>query len=286
MHDYVVADVFTDAPLQGNPVAVFLDGSGLRGEEMQAVAREMNLSETVFVTEDATNGGAGSPDFDAAVRIFTPAAELPFAGHPVLGTAVILGERSDAGLVRLRTGVGVIPVSLTRVDGGAVSGEMEQPVPTAEAFGPVEALLAALGVAKPDLPVEVYENGARHVCIGLGSEAEVAALTPDIRALASLGAFGFSCFAGAGTRYKTRMFGPGLGVPEDPATGSAAGPIAVHLVRHGRVDYGTEIELRQGEEIRRPSRLRAVVEGEGERITRVAVAGSAVVVARGQYRLR
>jgi trans-2,3-dihydro-3-hydroxyanthranilate isomerase len=113
----------------------------------------------------------------------------------------------------------------------------------------------------------------------------VASLRPDLEALAELGEFGVSCFAGSGRSFKTRMFAPAFGVPEDPATGSAAGPLAVHLARHGRIAYGDSVEIRQGEEIGRPSVLRARVEGSADGIEKVLVGGGAVVVAHGEYRL-
>jgi trans-2,3-dihydro-3-hydroxyanthranilate isomerase len=282
MRRYTIADVFTDEPLQGNQVAVFTDASGLSAETMQRAAREMNLSETVFVFR------AEDPGAHLRVRIFTPATELPFAGHPVLGTAFVVGRAMGSNVVRLETGLGVIPVTLLRSDGGApYYGEMEQRVPTAEPFDAVDELVAALGAA-PDhggLPIEAYPNGPLHVYVEFPSEDAVAALRPDIGALERLGAYGISCFAGSGSHWKTRMFGPALGVAEDPATGSAAGPLAVHLARYGRVGFGTDIEIVQGVEIGRRSVLRARVEGEGDRVDRVFVGGSAVIVARGEYRL-
>lgn len=281
MRAYVVADVFTDVPLQGNPVAVFTDAQGLPAEVMQRTARELNLSETVFVLPAEDDGEA-----DARIRIFTPALELPFAGHPVLGTAFVLGEQRDAATVRLRTGAGVIAVALTRQDGRLGFGEMQQPIPTWAAFDGADELLAAVGVARSDLPVEVYDNGPRHAYLRLPDEAAVAALAPDIGALAKLGAVGVSCFAVTGDGHvKTRMFGPGLGVAEDPATGSAAGPLAVHLARHDVIGFGERVEIHQGAEIGRPSTLFAKAHGTAERVERVLVGGSAVVVARGEYRL-
>jgi trans-2,3-dihydro-3-hydroxyanthranilate isomerase len=181
----------------------------------------------------------------------------------------------------------VIAIALRRADGDGtiVFGEMEQPIPTWEPLDGVEELLSALGVERSGLPVEVYTNGPRHAFVELESEPAVAALSPDLRALARLGKVGVSCFAVSGTRVKTRMFGPGLGVAEDPATGSAAGPLAVHLARHGRIGFGEPVEIWQGVEIGRPSRLEAVAEGSGGVLERVAVGGGAVVVARGEYRL-
>jgi len=275
---YVVADVFTDTPLQGNQLAVFTDGRGLPGEQMQRVARELNLSETVFFLPPEQGG-------DVRVRIFTPASELPFAGHPVLGSAFLAGELLEVQTVRLETGSGLVPVVLRRENGQIVSGQMEQPIPTWEPYEHAGRLLAAVGVAASGLPVEAYRNGPRHVYVALPDEVAVAALRPDLGALAGLGEIGVSCFAGGGRRWKTRMFAPGMGVPEDPATGSAAGPLAVHLARHGRTGFGDEIEIRQGAEIGRPSVLYASAEGSAQRIGRVLVGGSAVVVARGQYRL-
>ena len=283
-HDYVIADVFTDTPLEGNPVAVFLDAADLDTERMQRVARELNLSETVFITGPAGDGGA-------SIRIFTPTLELPFAGHPVLGTAFILGEASGTPLVMLHPPAGPVPVALTRNAGGTVvHGEMEQPLPSAEAPPAVEELLAALGVepGEPVLPTAAYRNGPLHVYVALGSDERVAELQPDLGRLESLGSFGVSCFHadGARGRVRTRMFGPGVGVPEDPATGSAAGPLAVHLAAHGVIAYGQRIEIDQGAEIGRPSRLLAQADGSRERLDRVLVGGSAVIVARGQFQLR
>jgi trans-2,3-dihydro-3-hydroxyanthranilate isomerase len=274
---YVVADVFTDTPLAGNPVAVFTDGRGLDDEAMQRLARELNLSETVFVFP-AEEGG------HARIRIFTPNLELPFAGHPTLGTAFVLGMPLQLLEIRLETQRGIVPVALEREDGRIVFGRMEQPIPSWEPFPDPEALLAGLGVDGSELPVEVYDNGATHVYVALGSEDEVAGLRPSLGALGLPDALGTNCFAGSGTRWKTRMFGLG-GIPEDPATGSAAGPLAVHLARHGRIGWGDEIEISQGSEIGRPSTLFARAEGDGDAVTRVEVGGSAVIVARGEFRL-
>ena len=277
---YVVADVFTDTPLEGNPVAIFTDGRALADEEMQRLARELNLSESVFVLPTEA-------DAHARIRIFTPSAELPFAGHPTLGSAFVLAAPLQSPVVRLETGMGVVPVALEREQDRIVFGRMEQPLPTWEAFPDEGALFAALGVAGSELPVEVYENGPRFVYVGLGSEDDVATLRPDFNALLDIsgGLVGVDCFAGSGGRWKSRMFAPGAGVAEDPATGSAAGPLAVHLARHGRIAFGDEIEITQGVEIGRPSTLYARADGSPEQLERVEVGGSAVIVARGEFRL-
>jgi trans-2,3-dihydro-3-hydroxyanthranilate isomerase len=278
-HPYVIVDVFTDVPLQGNQLGVFTDAQDMDADVMQRAARELNLSETVFLLP-SHDGRA-----DARARIFTPITELPFAGHPVLGTAVVIGERLGLSVVRLLTGAGIIPIALTREAGEIAFGEMEQPIPAPEPFARAAELLRALGIVGSGLPIEAYRNGPLHVCVELPGEADVTALRPDLGALSGLGELGVSCFAGSGTHFKTRMFAPALGVAEDPATGSAAGPLAVHLARHRRIGFGDTIEIRQGAEIGRPSILHACVEGSVQRIERVKVGGSAVVVARGTYRL-
>lgn len=344
-HPYFLLDCFSSRPLAGNQLAVFVAAEGLASELMQALAREMNLSESVFLLPPEAGG-------TLRVRIFTPSQELPFAGHPVLGTAVLVGMALELETVELETGMGVVRVDVERGDGGGAAGLyrgdrgdpaavgragtpaggergrgggapadssdgsgdpvgagprgvfawMRQPIPTWELYEQPGELLTALGVEGSGLPVEVYRNGPRHVYVELADEAAVAAVEPDLGALADHPELGVNCFAGPcgerpeppgptdespgsaelGTYWKTRMFAPTLGVAEDPATGSAAGPLAVHLARHGRIAFGEEIEIRQGEELGRPSRLYARVEGMAERIERVEVGGSAVVVGRGE----
>lgn len=275
---YVVCDVFTDRPLAGNQLAVFTDASDLPEELLQPLAREIGFSETVFVYRPEGEG-------HARMRIFTPFSELPFAGHPVLGTAFVLGQPTQLSDIVLETGAGPVPVELERDGPRIVFGRMRQPVPSVEPFAGEPAVLAALGVERSELPVELYDNGVRHVFVALPSEEAVAGLAPDLTALARLQVVGVNCFAGSGRRWKTRMFAPADGVPEDPATGSAAGPLACHLARHGLVPFGEEIEIAQGEELGRPSTLYARADGSLERIERVEVGGSAVVVARGEFRL-
>jgi trans-2,3-dihydro-3-hydroxyanthranilate isomerase len=277
-HSYVLLDVFTDTPLEGNQLAVFADAVELSPRDMQRLARELNLSETVFVLQ-AQQGG------DARVRIFTPTAELPFAGHPVLGAAIVVGAARGREQVTLETGAGLVPVALAPAAERVASGWMRQPIPSWGAYERAAELLRALGVTHWGLPVESYVNGPLHVYVELADEGAVTALEPDMRALSELGAVGVSCFAGSGLRWSTRVFAPGLGVTEDPATGSAAGPLAVHLARHGRIAFGVEIEIRQGAQIGRPSLLLARVLGAADAIERVEVGGSAVIVARGEFLL-
>jgi trans-2,3-dihydro-3-hydroxyanthranilate isomerase len=275
---YVVADVFTDRPLTGNQLAVFTDGRELDAETMQSLALEVGFSESVFVLPAEAEG-------DVRIRIFTPRVELPFAGHPVLGTAFVLGAPLQRGVIRLETGSGLVPVELERDESGAiVFGRMQQPVPSVQPFPEPERLLRALGVEESLLPIERYDNGATPSYVLLPSEDEVAGLRPDMAELDALEVMA-TCAAGAGTAWKVRMFAPYGGVPEDPATGSAAGPLACHLCRHGLVEWGTEIEITQGVEIDRPSTLYARADGTDGTIERVEVGGRAVTVARGEYRI-
>ncbi|MFD5899617.1 MULTISPECIES: PhzF family phenazine biosynthesis isomerase [unclassified Streptomyces] len=274
MHQYVVVDAFAQVPLTGNPVAVFFASDDLTTEQMQRIAQEMNLSETTFVLQPRQGA-------DAHVRIFTPVNELPFAGHPLLGTAIALGAHTDADHLRIETAMGIIPFELERADGKAVSARMRQPVPVWEPFDRTAELLEALGIGESTLPVEIYRNGPRHVLVGLESVKALSELDPDHRALARFPDMAANCFAGSGTHWRNRMFSPAYGVVEDAATGSAAGPIAIHLARHGLSTYGRHIEITQGVEIGRPSPMGARVHGEGERVDSVEVAGHGVLTLQG-----
>ncbi len=271
---YVIADVFTDTPLQGNQLAVFTDARAIPEEQLQPLAREIDFSETVFVYPSAGDG-------HARIRIFTPALELPFAGHPVLGTAFVLGGPLQLDELWLETGAGIVPVRLERDGSRIVFGWMRQPPVAAEEYAQTGELLALLGVEEPGLPVELYRQGPGHVYVELDSPEAVAALKPDATPLLELNPYGTACFARDGEGWKARVFVPGHGVGEDAATGSAAGPLALHLARHGRIGFGDEIEIHQGAEIGRPSTLHAVARSPEE----VEVGGSAVVVARGEFRL-
>lgn len=278
MHEYVVADVFTETPLEGNPVAVFLDASDIPPSLMQCIAQEMHLSETTFVLP-AENGG------DARVRIFTPVNELPFAGHPTLGTAIVLADSLRRDLINLETAMGVIPFFCDRTEGRASSARMRQPIPTWETYEFAGELLEALDLSSSTLPVDVYKNGPRHVYVGLPDVPALSRVEPDLKALARLPDMAANCFAGSGPMWRMRMFSPAYGVAEDAATGSAAGPMALHLARHGLIGFGTWIDVLQGVEIGRPSTMRARVNGAAERIESIEVAGSAVVVAEGRLRI-
>ncbi len=276
---YVVCDVFTDQALAGNQLAVFTNATGLTGAMMQKLAREMNFSESVFVLRSEGTG-------HARLRIFTPTRELKFAGHPVLGAAFVLGQPMQLDEIRLETGAGVVPVKLERQGALVVFGWMRQPIPVITPVESPAAIFEALGVPGSTLPVEHYDLGPGHVFVALESREAVAAVKPDLAALARAIEAGANVFAGEGTSFKTRLFAPRHGVDEDPATGSAAGPLALHLARHGRIGFGDTITIEQGAEIGRPSTLYARAHGSREEPGAPEVGGSAVVVAHGEFRFR
>jgi trans-2,3-dihydro-3-hydroxyanthranilate isomerase len=271
---YVFVDVFTDVPFAGNQLAVFTDARGIPEEQLQPLAREINFSETVFVYPAQGKG-------HARIRIFTPTLELPFAGHPVLGTAFVLAGPLQLDAILLETGAGVVPIRLEREGSRVAFGWMRQPVVTWEEYERADELLALLGLEQSRLPVELYRQGPGHVLVEFESPEAVAALKPDLAALEELSPWGTDCFARDDGVWKSRVFVPAHGVGEDPATGSAAGPLALHLARHGRIAFGDEIEIRQGVEVGRPATLHAVARSPEE----VEVGGSSVVVARGEFRL-
>jgi trans-2,3-dihydro-3-hydroxyanthranilate isomerase len=277
---YRLCDVFTDQPLAGNALAVFTQADGLDGVTLQRLARELNLSECAFVLAPTVAGAA------ARVRIFTPTMELPFAGHPTLGTAFVLAElRPELGsTLALETARGVSHVTLSAPGVAARFGWMTQPLPRIHAYEPAEQLLAALGVKRSVLPVELYDNGPHYVLVVLDEASQVAALRPDLAQIEALGSIAVTVVARHGERFKTRVFAPGEGIPEDPATGAAAGPTALHLARHGRIAYGATIVIDQGIEVGRPSILHARVFGTAERLERVEVGGHAILIGRGEIR--
>ena len=281
---YVLCDVFTETPLEGNPLCVFTDARAIDPERMQALARELNLSETTFVLP-AQQGG------HARVRIFTPDRELPFAGHPTLGTAFVLAGPMEIPEIRLELNVGMVSVRMER-EGARVSfGWMTQPTPKPIAAPDERAVLEALGLRSAPGTWPAYATGPRHLGVGVADAATVSELRPDFSALARACEFGVGVFHFAGSPdpagspgspvCKARYFAPALGVNEDPATGSFAGPLALQLVRDGRLRAGDTLRIEQGAEVKRPSTLFASVSADPE--PRVEVGGSARVVARGQF---
>jgi len=281
---YVVVDVFTARPLEGNPLAVFTDARGLSDAELQAIARETNLSETTFVLPDA-DGAAGGP---VRVRIFTVQEELPFAGHPTLGTAAVLRAATGARRVVLALGVGAVPVEFDDGPEGAF-GEMRQRDPELGSIHPRDAVAAATGLAPEDLdatlPIQTVSTGLPFAIVPVRALAAVRRLRLDGRAadyLARTDArfFYFVCreTVAPDARVHARMIFYG---GEDPATGSAAGCCAAWMVAHGVTRPGERVLVEQGVEMQRPSRIFVRAERAGGAVTDVRVGGHAVEVARG-----
>jgi trans-2,3-dihydro-3-hydroxyanthranilate isomerase len=294
---FIQLDVFTRTAFGGNQLAVFPEAGGLTDAEMQTIAREMNFSETTFVLP------ASDPKALRRVRIFTPTTELPMAGHPTVGTTFALAREGIIGAagpspIYLQLGVGTLPIDLL-FEGDALSFVwMHQPAPTFQLWqGDRAHLAAALALTMDDLdetlPIERGSAGVPFVYIPLRSLAALGRARPraDLtEALAdpsgNLGAHLFTLGAlPGGANARARMFAPGMGVTEDPATGSAAGPFGVYLVRHGRAtpdaSGAAPIRLEQGVEMERPSVLTIVVQMDGETVRDVRVGGEAVVVAEG-----
>lgn len=276
---YHVVDVFTDRAFAGNPLAVVLDGDDLSTEQMQKIASEFNLSETTFPVRP-TQAGA-----DYLLRIFTPRTELPFAGHPSVGSAWLLRSlgRIGSGRVVQECGAGLLPLEVADDEVVLTGG---QPVVGA----PVEAapFLAAVGLpgsAATGVPVRWAGTGIEFGFVNVHDDA-VARCEPDLPRLAALGNAGVSVFSYADGRAHARVFAAGAGVPEDPATGSAALGLGVWLAASGLVGDGeTSYVVEQGAEMGRPSTLRCVVRVVDGRAVEGRVAGSVVPVAQGQIAL-
>ena len=268
-HEYVLVDVFTDRKFGGNQLAVFRDGTGVRDELMQAAAKELNLPETTFVVP-AEHGG------DHKLRIFTPARELPFAGHPTVGTAFVLADSRDATL-RLEEQVGTLQVTVR--DGFT---EMEQPLPTFEPVADRDAVAASVsldaGDLEPALPIEVGSSGNRFMFVAVKTLDAVKRASP--RGLAEAAYIFTTQTVEPGSTVHGRMYAPWQGIAEDPATGSANGPLGAYLVRHGLSD-GTRIVSEQGFEMGRRSLLYVRVGGGRDRITSVHVGGRCAIAGGG-----
>lgn len=273
---YALCDVFTDRALSGNPLAVFTDGRGIDPVTMQALAREMNLSETTFVLPPERGG-------HARVRIFTPTVELPFAGHPTLGTAFVLGGPLQSDELRLELAAGIVPVRLERLGAQINFGWMTQPNATPLDVTGESDILQALELKSGGASLFGYQNGPEHVYVELPSEGAVSALAPNVTRLAHATKAGVFAFFYDGKACRARCFVPGKGVTEDPATGSAVGPLALHLTRAGRLAPDQVLRVEQGVEMGRPSTLYARI-GSGEAPS-IEVGGNARVVARGQFML-
>jgi trans-2,3-dihydro-3-hydroxyanthranilate isomerase len=298
---YHLVDVFTDRQFGGNPLAVFTNGRGIRAETMQSIAKELNLSETTFVLppDDAAN--------DYRVRIFTPGKELPMAGHPTIGTTYVLarehliarGSEGEETTIKLEEGVGTIPVRIEWREGEARFIEMRQPRPT---FGArVEDLRAVAEmlsiepeeIAETNLPLEVVSCGVPFFYVPVKSlravqniKFRVDVWENKLKRVVPPEVFVFTREVEfAGSTVHSRMFAPGMGIWEDPATGGASGPLGCYLVQHGVVACdGGEVEIvsEQGIEMGRPSFIRIrIARREGEEITDVRVGGECRFMGEG-----
>ena len=302
-HRYLHYDVFTRRPLAGNQLAVFPRAAGIDPALMQRIALEMAFPETTFILPPETD------DTDVRMRIFTPRRELPIAGHPTVGSTFALASEGVIGPDRDRLvfglGIGPTPVSLEWAGAELTFAWMRQPLPE---FGPVvvddgedEArgeVAAALGLEPgdlvPSLPIEVASSGLPVLFVPLETRRAVDGVTFDLALLRpvlarhqldDLPVFVFSLETGHddATAY-SRMFAPAFGIPEDPATGGASGPLGAYLVRHGAVRTGTaQMVSLQGVAMGRPSRVHISIASSpgGNDITSVQVGGAAVLVAEG-----
>lgn len=298
---YILVDVFTDRAFGGNPLAVFPDGQGITDAEMQALAKELNLSETTFVLP------AEQAEHDYKLRIFTPALELPMAGHPTLGTSFVLAHE---GMIKLAEGetritleekVGPIPVSFQARSGLVESIEMQQPLPSfGECFERREVIAEMLSLSPTDLdetlPLEIVSCGVPFLFVPLKSleAARRVSFKRDVhdRELSENAAMGVFVFARGGetegATVHSRMFGPKFGIAEDPATGAASGPLGAYLTRYNAVDTRheeVEIISEQGFEMGRPSFVRIRITHQGQEITRVRVGGQCHYMGEGIFTL-
>ncbi|TMA59592.1 MAG: PhzF family phenazine biosynthesis protein [Deltaproteobacteria bacterium] len=286
-------DVFTRVPLAGNPVAVILDAGRLRADEMQAIARETNLSETTFVLPPTTAGT------DYRVRIFTPRHEVPFAGHPTIGTvaALIASEQlprpATATRVHQECGVGIVNVTVTPEAGG-LSFSIAMPSPAWRAARVSrEHCARTLGctpAALAPLPLEVASTGLPWLVVALDGLATIRMLRPDFALLAEVAereeATGVTVFCVAaddpGCRLHLRSFAPGAGVPEDPVCGSGNGAVAAYVARHGLLGAGELVYVaEQGAEVARPGRVSVRGRRDERGDWHLEVGGAAVVVVDG-----
>lgn len=285
---FVQLDVFSSQPLQGNPLAVILDGSALTDAQMQAIAREMNLSETTFIfprdAEAEKNKGV-------RVRIFTVQEEMPFAGHPTLGTAFALRGSTGAREINLDLNVGKVPVRFEDLPGQPVFGEMTQKDPE---FGPThdrETVVRAAGLnygdVDPSLPIQTVSTGLPFTIVPLRGLEVMRRLQVDLHGSAEyLEKFGGKFFYfvcretdDSSARLHARMmFYNG----EDPATGSAAGCTAAWMVAHGVAKPDERVLIEQGIEILHPSRIFVRASRTDDRVVNVLVGGNAVEVLRGE----
>jgi trans-2,3-dihydro-3-hydroxyanthranilate isomerase len=314
---FVQLDVFTEEAFAGNPLAVFSEAEGITDEQMMKIAREMNLSETVFVLKPEpapqSQPDATEPAVLRRLRIFTPARELPFAGHPIVGTWNLLAREGivplpDGGTgwarIHHEVGIGVLPVDIEFKDGAPVrvvmtQGKFEIKGEVDDAHERAE-IGRALGLATEDfddeLPIQIISTGMSFLAVPVRALADLqrckvnsTLLTEVYQRSGSTGCLAFSreTIEIGDARAHARMFAPGDNIPEDPATGSACGALGGYLVHHDvarveAVDHVYSFIIEQGDFIHRPSRIGLEVTGGPSRVEQVRVGGPSVIVARGE----
>lgn len=289
---FITADVFTDEPFGGNPVAVLPDARGLSTDQMQRLAREFNLSETVFVLPPSV------PEHDRHIRIFVPTEEVPFAGHPTIGTAIILATIGELAIDGPTTGIvleveaGPVPVTIQAIDGRPVSATLTAPKrPELRPAPPLETMAALLSI-RPDQIVQAEASSCGLPFLlaevvdrdALGTTSLDPAIADQIGDQAwARWPLVFTRDAADGIDFQARMYAPGSGIPEDPATGSASAALAGWLGHHDPLQDGTISKvIAQGIEMGRPSRLEIEVDKRAGEVTAVRVTGRAVLISEGQ----
>ncbi len=286
--DYTLLDVFTTERLSGNPLAVVSKADGLLDDQMQRIAAEFNLSETVFITKPKTERHT------AALRIFTPQVELPFAGHPTVGAAVVLGLETKTTAIRLEEQVGVITCVIERIDRSTGNARFALPhLPMVAGSAPdTHRIALALGLEPEDIGFgahkpSVYSAGVIFYLVPVKSAAILARVRPDRRGWNEIFQLGHSSVyvycetrEERGNDFAARMFAPGMGLGEDPATGAAAAALIGALASEAPGGQ-TEYRLRQGKEMGRPSLITLQIRKDGDTLTHGGIGGSAVIVGQG-----
>ncbi|HEY4199797.1 MAG TPA: PhzF family phenazine biosynthesis protein [Devosiaceae bacterium] len=291
--NYLLLDVFTSERFKGNPLAVVLKADGLLDDEMQAIAAEFNLSETVFFVKPAG-------DRNTAVRIFTPRVELPFAGHPTIGAAVVLGLQGKVSLARIEEKIGLVTAVVERIDRRTGEARFALPVlPEVAGKAPGKSDIArALGLEVEDIGCgayqpAVYSAGVLFYLVPVRDPATLARIQRDPLIWARtfpLGRNSVYVFTPTpdeeSVDFAARMFSPGLGLGEDPATGSAAAALLGLLAEHADIGNGqVEYVLRQGDEMGRPSRIAVQLRMENDKLVHGGIGGRAVVIGEGVLNL-
>ncbi|WP_027250747.1 PhzF family phenazine biosynthesis protein [Photobacterium halotolerans] len=246
--EYGVFNAFTHSPISGNPVAVFYESEQLSASFMQSIASQLQLSETTFLhtSHDKKN---------VEVRIFTPVNELPFAGHPLMGTAAAYARKYNVNDFVFHTKKGPASVSVKHISDDVSEVEMTVPLATSQPFSEKDKLLKALGLEGSELPIEMYDAGARHVLVSVSDKSVLHQIKPNHTALEAFENMAINCFCWDGDSIENRMFSPAYGVKEDAGTGSVVWPIAQHLVQYGQFSLNKKLMILQGTQLSRQSEM-------------------------------